>query len=227
MHRLAPAPLKRYLYRNVRDAMTRRFAAEAAAMPHVQIDERRLRNARLLPTRQDLLRRLPRGGTVAEIGVASGGFSADILAIARPARLILADAWHSERYGEAMRRGVEARFAAEIAAGRVEIRRGLSTEVCPGLEDASLDWAYLDTDHSYATTRAELEILAAKVKPGGVIAGHDYSLGSWHGLIRYGVVEAVHEFCMERDWEILFLTMEQSVLPSFAIRAMGGEPPET
>jgi len=57
-----------------------------------------------------------------------------------------------------------------------------------------------------------------KVKENGIIAGHDYIVGNWNGLIRYGVIEAVHEFCLKYDWEILFITAELSNNPSFAIR---------
>ncbi len=35
---------------------------------------------------------------------------------------------------------------------------------------------------------------------------------------RYGVIEAVYEFCSKYNWEILFLTTELETNPSFAIK---------
>ena len=43
-----------------------------------------IRNLKVLPTREDLLARLPAGGIVAELGVDEGGFSRKILDIAKP-----------------------------------------------------------------------------------------------------------------------------------------------
>ena len=57
-----------------------------------------------------------------------------------------------------------------------------------------------------------------KIKPNGFIAGHDYLLGNWNGLVRYGVREAVYEFCTKYNWEIVFLTSEINNSPSFAIK---------
>jgi hypothetical protein len=72
----------------------------------------------------------------------------------------------------------------------------------------------------YETTRRELELLRAKMKPGGIIAGHDYAMGNWNGGVRYGVMEAVREFCLTYDWEMIFITHEIHDHPSFAIRAI-------
>jgi predicted O-methyltransferase YrrM len=113
---------------------------------------------------------------------------------------------------------VEGRFREEIAAGKVVIDLGLSTDALPKFPDATFDWVYIDTDHGYPITAAELEIARTKVKPGGIIAGHDYVTGNWDGGIRYGVVEAVHEFCVKHDWELILLTHETDRHLSFAIR---------
>ena len=59
-----------------------------------------------------------------------------------------------------------------------------------------------------------------KLTPDGVIAGHDYTTGNWVKGYRYGVVEAVHEFCVEEDWELIYITAEPIENQSFAIRRM-------
>jgi len=191
-------------------------------MPKTALEDRHIANAKLLPNRQAMLERLPRDGVVAEVGVASGDFFADILRLAQPKSLTLVDMWGSERYSERMMKSVADRFSDEVADGRVLIKRGLSTEIGVTFEDASLDWVYIDTDHSYPTTRDELAIFSRKVKPGGVIAGHDYVSGNWAGTLPYGVIQAVHEFCAKEDWEIIYISVEQDVPRSFAIRKIAG-----
>jgi len=110
----------------------------------------------------------------------------------------------------------------KTAANSVAINLGLSIEVGRTFPDAYFDWIYIDTDHSYPTTRDELAVYESKMKPGGIIAGHDYVMGNWRGSLKFGVIEAVHEFCIARNWELLYVTTEQTTNASFAIRKIGG-----
>ena len=64
----------------------------------------------------------------------------------------------------------------------------------------------------------KLFLFSKKMKIGGIITGHDYTLGNWVSTYRYGVIEAVHEFCMKFDWEIILLTIDPLENQSFAIR---------
>ena len=72
--------------------------------------------------------------------------------------------------------------------------------------------------HSYDTTREELARYASKVKRDGIIAGHDYTTGNWNLLNRYGVIEAVHEFCVKYGWKLAYLTVESTENQSFSIK---------
>ena len=42
------------------------------------------------------------------------------------------------------------------------------------IKDASLDWCFLDANHSYEYTRDAIRRWLPKVRPGGLLAGHDY-----------------------------------------------------
>ena len=95
-----------------------------------------------------------------------------------------------------------------------------SVEYLKSLTENSLDWVYIDTDHTYATTKAELEAAAIAVKKEGYICGHDYTSISYSGLRRYGVVEAVNEFCVNYDYEFIYLTSETTRHISFALRKL-------
>lgn len=189
-------------------------------IPKYEISAEHINNTKLITTREKLLEILPKNGVVAELGVDEGGFSNLILSINKPKKLHLIDFWGSRRYSQNKRRKVEDRFRKEIENKTVEINLGLSTEVVTSFKDDYFDWIYIDTSHSYEVTIKELALYSKKVKEGGVIAGHDYILGNWNGLVRYGVIEAVYEFCTKNNWEIIYLTAELNNNPSFAIRQM-------
>lgn len=190
-------------------------------IPKARLEEKHISNLQPLVNRQALLSKMPKNAVVAELGVDQGDFSKLILEICQPAHFHLVDFWGSERYNQAKRQRVETMFQNEMANGKMEINLGLSTTVVNQFPDACFDWIYIDTDHSYQTTRDELEAYRPKMKKGGIIAGHDYIIGNWNGSVRYGVVEAVAEFCVKYDWEIIHITMETGDYPSFAIREIG------
>jgi len=185
------------------------------------LSAKHLSGAQLLPSRHTLLERLPHKGTIAELGVDEGDFSAQILKVCSPHKLHLVDSWGSATYDKSKQDSVYARFVTPQQLGTVEINLGRSTNVAEQFEDSYFDWIYIDTDHSYAVTKAELLAYHKKIKPGGYLAGHDYILGNWTHRIRYGVKEAVHEFCIEHDWKIVYLTMECPGYPSFALQRIG------
>lgn len=212
--------LARPVLRLLNGLLGRYRQAVSRSIPRVELGAEHLRHTVVVPDRAALLERLPKGGVVAEIGVDHGDFSERILAINRPAELHLIDMWATKRYHQGLRLHVEQRFSREIAAGVVRIHRGRSIDRLAGFTDATFDWVYIDTDHSYTTTAAELELARIKVKPGGIIAGHDFVTGNWDGGVRYGVVEAVHEFCVRHRWEVILLTHETDRHLSFAIQAI-------
>ena len=184
---------------------------------------RHIENLKTLTDRDALLEHMPKDSVVAEVGVDGGDFSEQILQIAQPRKLVLIDPWPGGRYHEGLMDQVADRFRDEIAEGRVEIRRGRSVDVLPEFADGTFDWVYLDADHTYQSIRDELELSKAKVAGGGIIAGHDYAIGSWQQLARFGVIEAVNEFCHRESWEMIYRTTETRTNPSFAIRALASD----
>jgi hypothetical protein len=216
--KILPGGLKKKIFHNVRKMLSGYWTDMDKVVPRHELNEKNISNLKMLVSREKMLELLPKNGIVAEIGVDKGAFSEKIFNITSPKKLHLVDIWDSERYPKALKRIVEELFAGEIKNGRVEINLGLSTGVVDTFDDNYFDWIYIDTDHTYATTRLELEKYSHKIKPGGIMAGHDYIQGNWNGMARYGVIEAVYEFCIKNDWEIIYLTMEIDHAPSFAIR---------
>ena len=61
-------------------------------------------------------------------------------------------------------------------------------------DDAYFDFIYIDADHRYESTKADLTNWFPKLRKGGVIAGHDYVNKICRNGDTFGVIQAVSEF---------------------------------
>lgn len=174
--------------------------------------------------RSDLLTVLPKGGTVAEIGVLRGGFSRRIRRVVEPEKLHLIDPWGRDeepnpQYSTALMQEayerVQSSFGDDIAAGRVTLHRDFSTRIAPTFPDHHFDWIYLDGRHDYESVRDDLSAFKEKVKPDGFILGHDFSTYKR----RFGVVPAVREFTAAAGFELVLVTNESN--PSYLLARSG------
>ena len=97
------------------------------------------------------------------------------------------DIAQSETYSEGWQHGASlANFRAtceEHFPGRVDIRQQHTVEAAKAIDDQSLDFVFIDADHSYEGCIADIRAWGPKVKFGGLIAGHDYN-DKWPGVIR-------------------------------------------
>lgn len=168
----------------------------------ITLTERQLENCKVLPSREELIKRIPQGGVCAEVGVAEGYFSDLILKNIKPQKLYMIE--YSEKYVKDLR----VRFNQEIQEGIVEILEGDSVKMLKTLEDHSLDFVFLDATHDYEHPKAELNVCKDKVKTEGIIAGHDYTRFSMWESSQYGVIEAVNEFAIKNDYEMVYYTMD-------------------
>jgi hypothetical protein len=137
-------------------------------------------------------------GVGAEIGVFRARFSGRIIDIAQPRLFYLFDAWRRlpgmlETMTNAWHRinlfKAVTSMNRHIANGSVRPVCCLAREAPGFVEDNSLDWVYIDADHSYKACLADLAGWWPKVKSGGYVMGHDH-----HQKREPGVVAAVAEF---------------------------------
>lgn len=190
-----------------------------------------------LKNRVQLLRALPRRAIVAEIGVQRGRFAREIDRYARPSRLHLIDCWERQTdpdyaadsanvSDEGHQRNLQRarqRLRRGIRQGRVLFHRGYSVPTLATFPDRYFDWVYLDANHTFEGVTADLEACLPKLKPGGILTGHDYVNSPYWRSMNFGVVEAVEAFCRCHDWTLICLTDEQGNEidrqgnPSFAI----------
>ena len=177
-----------------------------------------LNDAKVVKDRETLLELLPKNGVVCELGVNKGRFSEKILKLNKPKKLHLVDIWDSERYNSKLQKIVENKFSKEIDKHKIEINKGYSIEILKSFNDNYFDWVYIDTTHNYQDTIEELNLSKLKVKSNGIISGHDYITRSRSLGIKYGVVEAVNEFCVKNNWKLIYITLECNGHSSFAIK---------
>lgn len=183
----------------------------------------------LVPRRADsrsfLLDMLPRKSVGVEIGVHKGDFSKSMLEVVRPRELHLIDPWKHEAsttykdawYGgqangqaemDERYRQVCARFEREIRRGQVTVHRACSAAALGGFPDEYFDWVYIDGNHLYEYVKADLELALAKTRPGGFIAGDDYTEGGWW---QGGVKKAVDEFAATQAVQRVAIRNDQFV----------------
>ncbi len=77
---------------------------------------------------------------------------------------------------------------------RAKIMRMTSLEAAEKFTDATLDFVFIDGDHSYAAVKADIAAWWPKLISGGLLSGHDYRDDK-----DYGVIQAVDEFAVGKD----------------------------
>ena len=71
-----------------------------------------------------------------------------------------------------------------------------SIQAAPLFRSESLDFVYIDGNHSYKHTMLDLDAWHSKVKPGGIVAGHDYLNKldeGWHCEVKRAVDDWIKE----------------------------------
>ena len=183
-------------------------------------------------TRLNLLKKLNTlypGGKGVEIGVFKGEFSKEILN-SWDGTLYMVDVWrgldeeyedssnqhnHSNAYMETMKN-------IEGLEDRGIMIRSTSEEASQLFLDESIDFIYIDANHSYDYVKEDIIFWFPKLKKGGLFSGHDYLKINWYnepihhpnGKDRYiytgdgfyngifGVNSAVDEFCDKNGYEV-------------------------
>lgn len=144
----------------------------------------------------------------AELGVWDGRLSWRLLTACPQLTLYMVDRWASvpdnhpyRSSGAAMadfdQHAYDAAKLAAIAATQFADDRAVflqaeTVEAADRIEDGSLDFVFIDADHSYQACSADLEAWYPKVRVGGIVGGHDWEA---HNQLS-GVAEAVEGFVL-------------------------------
>lgn len=138
-----------------------------------------------------ILRRAGPGARGVEVGVFRGALSQKLLdggvvrlfmvdnwlpAGEQPEHYKATGDWHASRPIDGV--ASDERKAREVARrsnGRAVVMKMPSVEAARQINDGSMDFVFLDADHSCEGVRADIEAWLPKVRKGGWIGGHDYA----------------------------------------------------
>jgi hypothetical protein len=125
----------------------------------------------------------------AELGVAAGENLAGVLRRCPELHMLAVDLWeeqpendgpetwtHGWNHAGNMRTALE---RLQPFADRVRILKGKTTACAADAEDGSLDFVFIDADHSEKGVLADIAAWRSKVRPGGALIFHDRS---WPGV---------------------------------------------
>jgi len=82
------------------------------------------------------------------------------------------------------------------------IHKTTSIDAVQGFTENSLDFVFIDGNHSYNFVKEDVTEWTKRVKPGGIVCGHDYKVDKTNN---YGVIEAVNEYVREHNISPLFI----------------------
>ena len=132
-----------------------------------------------------------------EVGVNLGQFSYYLLKHSKLETLIAIDSYRG-RFKSAFP-GACTLLQPFVDQGRCRLWRFNSINAAESLgrqgEDARPDFVYIDAAHDEASVAADLKAWAPLVRPGGILAGHDYCEA------HPGVIQAVNKFAAKTGWE--------------------------
>ncbi len=181
-----------------------------------------VKNCRLVESRIKILEYLPKNSVVAEVGTQYGRFAEKILAITQPQKLHLIDG-NLEAFRAEIDRKQNPLLQAGIENGTVELHEGDSSTILASFPDEYFDWIYIDADHAYEGVCKDINQGYTKVKSDGMMIFNDYTNWSVCEIMPYGVAKAVNEFCIAKNWEIVFLALQFLGYHDIAIKKNIGE----
>jgi hypothetical protein len=170
-------------------------------------------------TREDLCLRWAAKGyrSGAEIGVWKGEFSQRICELVKGVSLLCVDPWQQYRfYNDDKNHQGRMDAAYAEACERLKpydctIWRMTSHEAAARVPDGSLDFVYIDGNHSEPYITQDLEAWAPKVRSGGMVCGHDYVRRKKRPALQ--VADAVDRFVAAHELTLMVFTGDKT--PSF------------
>lgn len=153
-----------------------------------------------------------------EIGVDKGEYSLTLLNRSRLERLYCVDTWQDDFGSDykpdyyAKNGNVRFKQAEDTlntkTRGTFKMIRSKSTTASKRFKYYSLDFCFIDGDHSLEGVYTDLKAWIHKVKIGGIVAGHDYKDGNGSGIkdykgnqLPYHVKTVVDYFCQRYGYE--------------------------
>ncbi len=156
--------------------------------------------------------------TGAEIGTERGLF-AEVICRANPnPRLYCIDAWkaykgYREHVTQELLDEIYEDAKKRLTHFKCKLIKAFSADAVKKFADESLDFVYIDGNHTYPFVIEDITIWSKKVRPDGIVAGHDFMTPSNNRVMQFGVVQAVREFTKSQNINHWFLIGRQAKIP--------------
>ncbi len=150
---------------------------------------------------------------ICEIGVQYGGYL-HILLTSNIKKIIAIDSWQhtelvSQNDSSYTQEQLDAQFNvvsdwAKIIP-RIKVIRDFSVNASLKFENNYFDFVYIDADHTEKAVQEDIYAWWPKVRPGGILGGHDYSpaIVNINGsVLKFGVIEAVNKFANQNKLQL-------------------------
>ena len=142
----------------------------------------------------------------AEIGVAEGYFSEFMCQNIPGLKLYCVDVWkpyRGNRWSGSHERNEHhfAKACEVLSQYNTTILREMSMDAARMIPNNSLDFVYIDSNHSFDYAMEDLITWSRKVRPGGIVCGDDY-----YPMEKGGVVEAVDAYTKAHGIVPIFTT---------------------
>ena len=181
---------------------------------------------------------MDKGLIIAEIGVAFGEFSRELIKIMEPTKFYAIDYFFADnpyienslfsllpggsefkKSGLTMVEYYGAKFSEQIKRGVLEVKQGLSWDVLEEFADDTFDYIYLDAAHDYESVTRDIEVIKRKIRNGGIVQFNDYGYVNVTAKeYSYGVLPAVNKFLWETNCEVLYYCINSNGLEDLVVR---------
>ena len=161
----------------------------------------------------------------AEIGVYKGTYS-EVLCRANPdMKLYCIDPWTTyesedpEPYGQDQKAldGFHEETKERLSKYNCEIIKKKSMEAIKDFKQGDLDFVYIDANHSYHSVKEDVESWSEIVRPGGIVAGHDYghfkhrdrNLGTKKAIDEYVEANNIDLFLINQNYQTSWMFVKK------------------
>lgn len=137
--------------------------------------------------------------TGVEVGVYKGGYSIELCRANPELKLYCVDIWgindqHSSEKAKRIHIKIYKYAKWKLARYNTVLIRDFSMNAVRQFDDNSLDFVYIDSEHVYQEVKQDVTEWAKKVKPGGIVSGHDYDWAE--------VKKAVDEYIIKYKYKL-------------------------
>jgi hypothetical protein len=196
-------------------------------MNNIVTEMRRLRRRHHIPA---FLKKHGLNSTICEVGVYRGENLKQLLACAS-GTVYAVDPWMSSKDpkvtgGKETQADMDAMYQSVLALEEQHLSKPtlivlrMTSEQAATKINTPLDFVYIDACHSYEAVKADIGLWWPKIRPGGILSGHDYVTHKSIGF-EFGVVQAVDQFVESNQLKDQLAIIDTRRFPSWMIYKEG------